>query len=418
MTEESTSGRVSRRKFLAAAGSVGAVGLAGCTQSGSGGGENGSDGLSGTIDIAGSSTVFPLATAMAERFQSEHSDVNINIQSTGSGGGFANHFCPGRTDFNNASRPIQPEEEQACSENGITPVELTVATDALTVVVNNEADWVDCITVEELREIWSADSPPTTWSDVNSDWPDQELELYGPTDASGTYDYFIESIIGEEGSHRQDYSATEQDRTIIQGVQGSPYAIGYLGFAYYSENTESVTAVPIDDGDGPVALDRDGEWGVGVDRPPLGGRREGGDRDDGDASAGFEDGTARGGGVAVASHRRRDDDAVGTDRPQALVTDLSERYEDLATPDGTDGCMRREVLDENKWRALRYGHAASFIERGGSGTVDLGEVVDRECDRLGVSGIRDVYDADSGATRQRRILESEGLDALCRDLLL
>ena len=103
---------------------------------------------------------------------------------------------------------------------------------------------------------------------------------------------------------------------------------------------------------------------------------------------------------------------------QALVTDLSERYEDLATPDGTDGCMRREVLDENKWRALRYGHAASFIERGGSGTVDLGEVVDRECDRLGVSGIRDVYDADSGATRQRRILESEGLDALCRDLLL
>jgi carboxylate-amine ligase len=103
---------------------------------------------------------------------------------------------------------------------------------------------------------------------------------------------------------------------------------------------------------------------------------------------------------------------------QALVTDLSERYEDRADPDGTDGCMRREVLDENKWRALRYGHAASFVEREGAGTVDLGEVVDRECDRLGVSGIRDVYDADSGATRQRRILESEGLDALCRDLLL
>ncbi|AZH25781.1 PstS family phosphate ABC transporter substrate-binding protein [Haloplanus aerogenes] len=253
MTEESTSGRVSRRKFLAATGSVGAVGLAGCTQSGSGGGGDGGDGLSGTIDIAGSSTVFPLATAMAERFQSEHSDVNINIQSTGSGGGFANHFCPGRTDFNNASRPIQPTEEEACSGNDVTPVELTVATDALTVIVNNDNDWVDCITVEELHEIYSAESSPTTWSDVNSDWPDQPLELYGPTDASGTYDYFIEAILGEEGpGHRQDYSATEQDRTIIQGVEGSENAIGYLGFAYYSQNTDRVKALSVDDGSGCV----------------------------------------------------------------------------------------------------------------------------------------------------------------------
>ena len=254
MTEESTSGRVSRRKFLAATGTVGAVGLAGCTQSGSGGGGDGGDGgdgeLSGTIDIAGSSTVFPLATAMAERFQEEHSEVNINIQSTGSGGGFANHFCPGRTDFNNASRPIQPPEEDACSENGVTPVEMTVATDALTVVVNNEMD-IDCITVEELRQLWSAEDPPETWSEVNSDWPDQPLELYGPTDASGTYDYFIEAILGEEGpGHRQDYSATEQDRTIIQGVEGSENAIGYLGFAYYSQNQDRVKALSVDDGSG------------------------------------------------------------------------------------------------------------------------------------------------------------------------
>jgi len=266
MTEESTSGRVSRRKFLAATGSVGAVGLAGCTQSGSGGGGGGDgDGLSGTIDIAGSSTVFPLATAMAERFQSEHSGVNINIQSTGSGGGFANHFCPGRTDFNNASRPIRSEEEQSCSENDITPVELTVATDALTVIVNNDNDWVDCLTVEELRKIYSAESSPSTWSDVNSDWPDQPLDLYGPTDASGTYDYFIEAILGEEGpGHRQDYSATEQDRTIIQGVEGSEGAIGYLGYAYYSQNTDRVTALGIDDGSGCVepSLDaaRSGEY--------------------------------------------------------------------------------------------------------------------------------------------------------------
>jgi phosphate transport system substrate-binding protein len=252
MTETSANGSTTRRRLLAAVGSAGVIGLAGCTQSG-GGGDGGDNGLSGTIDIAGSSTVFPVATAMAERFESEHSGVDINIQSTGSGGGFANHFCPGRTDFNNASRPIRSEEEETCSENGVTPVELTVATDALTVVVNNEADWVDCMTTDELAQLWSAEDPPTTWSDVNADWPDQELELYGPTDASGTYDYFIESILGEEGpGHRQDYSATEQDRTIIQGVEGSEGAIGYLGFAYYSQNTDRVKAVGIDDGDGCV----------------------------------------------------------------------------------------------------------------------------------------------------------------------
>jgi len=271
MMTRSTESAVSRRRFLIGAGAASVAGLAGCTQSGSGGGDGGdggsgdgssdgsagdgsSDGsgeLSGTIDIAGSSTVFPLATAMAERFQTDHPGVNVNLQSTGSGGGFANHFCPGRTDFNNASRPIKAEEKSQCSDNDVTPVELTVATDALTVVVNNDADWIDSITVEELRQIWSAESPPETWADVNSDWPAEPLELFGPTDASGTYDYFIEAIIGEEGpGHRQDYSATEQDRTIIQGVEGSQYAMGYLGFAYYSENTDTVTALAVDDGDG------------------------------------------------------------------------------------------------------------------------------------------------------------------------
>ena len=270
--------RVSRRKFLATTGTASALAVAGCAGQTNSGGEdtptsddsgngnpdssgngnsntdNGeSNELSGTIDIAGSSTVFPLATAMAERFQGQHSEVNINIQSTGSGGGFANHFCPGRTDFNNASRPIKNEEKQACADNNVEPVELIVATDALTVVVNNDADWVDSLTVEELKSIWSADEPPETWSDVNSDWPDEPFELYGPSDASGTYDYFIEAIIGEEGpGHRQDYSATEQDRTIIQGVKGSEYAMGYFGFAYYSENVDAVKALAIDNGDGPV----------------------------------------------------------------------------------------------------------------------------------------------------------------------
>lgn len=256
----------SRRQFLLASGAAGTTLVAGCLGGGSNSGntdnndsdtDTDTDGdsdsgmLSGTIDIAGSSTVFPLATAMAERFRKDHSDVKINLQSTGSGGGFENHFCPGRTDFNNASRPIKEEEKTACGNNDVTPIELNVATDALTVVVNKNADWVDCFTVEQLKQLWSAESKPTTWKDINSDWPDKKLEFYGPTDASGTYDYFIEAILGEEGpGHRQDYSATEQDRQIIQGVKGSEAAIGYLGYAYYSQNKDTVKAVGIDNGSG------------------------------------------------------------------------------------------------------------------------------------------------------------------------
>lgn len=282
MTDESEEGQMtSRRKFLATTGVAGAAALAGCAGGGGGGGgettTNGggetttsggsnesSDGngsgsgsssgqLSGTIDIAGSSTVFPLATAMSERFRQDNPQVEINIQSTGSGGGFENFFCPGQTDINNASRPIKEEEQQLCSDNGVEPVELTVATDALTVVANNNSDWVDCMTTDELSQIWSAEDPPTNWSDVNSDWPDEPFDLYGPSEASGTYDYFIEAIIGEDGPGlRGDYQGTEQDRTIVQGVSQSETGLGFLGFAYYSENTDAVKGLSIDDGDGCV----------------------------------------------------------------------------------------------------------------------------------------------------------------------
>ncbi|MCD2198373.1 PstS family phosphate ABC transporter substrate-binding protein [Halobacterium sp. KA-4] len=238
-----------RRQFLTGVGVVGTTALAGCQSTGDSGS---GDGLSGSIDIAGSSTVFPLATAMSEEFRTEHDGVDFNLQSTGTGGGFANHFCPGNTDFNNASRQIREQERQQCADNDVEPVELTVATDALTVIVNNDLD-IDSITVEELATIWSAEEQPELWSDVNSDWPDEPLELYGPSDASGTYDYFIESVLhsgDEELSHRQDYSGTEQDRTIIQGVEGSQYAMGYMGFAYYSTNKDRVKALAIDNGDG------------------------------------------------------------------------------------------------------------------------------------------------------------------------
>jgi len=253
MSERDTGG-ISRRTFLASTGAAGALTLAGCTQQTDGDGSDGGDGdgLSGTIDIAGSSTVFPLAVEMRSRFREEHPEVSINVQSTGSGGGFQNHFCPGDTDFNNASRPVREAEQELCSDNGVEPVELTVATDAVTVVANNEADFVDCMTVDELAQIWGGESAPTTWSEVNSDWPDEDLQLYGPTDASGTFDYFHESVVGEDNEMRRDYQATEQDQQIIQGVANDRHALGYLGFSYYTSNADRVKALGVDDGDGCV----------------------------------------------------------------------------------------------------------------------------------------------------------------------
>ena len=242
---------ITRRKSLAALAGAGALGLAGCTQGSDGGdGSGGEDSLSGPINIAGSSTVFPLMSAVMEDFAEMHPDVDPDISSTGSGGGFSNFFCPGDTDFNNASRPIQPEEEELCAENGVEYVELIAATDALTVVVNPEADFVDSLTTEELAQIWKSD-PAQTWDEVRDEFPNEEINRFGAADTSGTYDYFIEAILGEEG-HTGDYQATEQDNTIAQGVAGDPYAIGYFGFAYYFQNPDQLKALGIDDGDGPV----------------------------------------------------------------------------------------------------------------------------------------------------------------------
>jgi phosphate transport system substrate-binding protein len=256
---------VSRRTFIATTGAAGALAIAGCSESegGSGGeGEEMTEGeqtttaemsLSGSIDITGSSTVFPLASAVAEEFQSMHSDVDVSIQSTGSGGGFENFFCPGESDINNASRPIGEDERANCEDNGVTPHEITVATDALTVVINNENDWATEMTVDELAQIWGPEAGSgQTWSDINDDWPDEEIERFGAAETSGTFDYFTENIMGEGGAHTQDYEPTENDRTIVQGVQGSQYAIGYFGFSYFYNNPDAVTAVAVDDGDGPV----------------------------------------------------------------------------------------------------------------------------------------------------------------------
>jgi len=262
---------MTRRGSLAALAGAGALALAGCTETegGSGGsdsdggssgesgsssdsdgGSSGDDTLSGSINIAGSSTVFPLMSAVAEDFAANNPEVSIDISSTGSGGGFSNFFCVGETDFNNASRPIQPEEEELCEENGVEWVELIAATDALTVVINNENDWATEMTVDELSQIWQSDAAEM-WSDVRDDWPDEEIERFGAADTSGTYDYFIENVMGEDG-HTDDYQATEQDNTIAAGVEGTRYGIGYFGFAYWFQNQDQITPVAIDNGDGPV----------------------------------------------------------------------------------------------------------------------------------------------------------------------
>ncbi|CDK39265.1 substrate-binding domain-containing protein [Halorubrum sp. AJ67] len=177
--------------------------------------------------------------------------MSFNLTRDGSGGGFENVFIPGDSDLNNSSRPIQDEEIQRCRDNDIEPVEFFVAQDALTVVVNNEADFIDEISLEDLRTIWSPDTAPELWSDVNPDWPDEPFDLYGPASTSGTYDYFIEAVIGETEADqdiREDFEGTEEDDLIAQGVQGNQYAFGYLPFAYYTNNPDSVKALSLSEG--------------------------------------------------------------------------------------------------------------------------------------------------------------------------
>ncbi|WP_262180838.1 PstS family phosphate ABC transporter substrate-binding protein [Haloarcula laminariae] len=244
-----TAPRVSRRNFLLGAGTTGVAALSGCIQRRSeydgGDGETGGP-VTGEIAVAGSSTVFPLTRTMRVEFQKEYPEVDISVSSTGTGGGFGNFFCTGDRALNNASRPIKDSEVEQCGENGIEPVELRVATDAMTVVVNNDADWVDCVTVDELAQIWGPDGADR-WSDVREDWPDEPFELYGPASTSGTFDYFTESIIGEEDAHREDYQPTEDDNTIVTGVSGDDHGMGYFGFAHYQGNSDAVKALEIED---------------------------------------------------------------------------------------------------------------------------------------------------------------------------
>ncbi len=215
-------------------------------------GSQGLEDLSGTIRIDGSSTVFPLTSVAAELFMQQHPDVRITVGESGTGGGFEK-FCVGETAISDASRPIDPEEAKICTKNDVAYDELSIANDGITVVTNPAVDFVSCITAEELQTIWDKGSDVDSWNDVNPDWPDQPISLYGPGTDSGTFDFFTEAINGEEGVSRTDYQASENDNVIVQGVTGDENAMGYFGYSYYEENQDSLKALEVDGGEGCVA---------------------------------------------------------------------------------------------------------------------------------------------------------------------
>src|SRR3990167_6737084 len=202
------------------------------------------------VKIDGSSTVYPITEAMAEEFQiAKKGAVKVTVGISGTGGGFKK-FCRGEIDISEASRPILKKEMDACKEAGIQYIELPVAYDALTVVVNPKNDFIKSMTVEELKKMWepAAQGKIKTWKQVNAAWPDKPLKLFGAGSDSGTFDYFTEAIVGKAKSSRCDFTASEDDNVLVQGVSGDAGAIGYFGYAYYEENTNKLKALPIVEG--------------------------------------------------------------------------------------------------------------------------------------------------------------------------
>jgi phosphate transport system substrate-binding protein len=233
-----------------------ALALAGC----SGGGSSDSSGvvkgetatnLSGKILIDGSSTVFPISQAAAEEFMRENK-VNIAVAESGTGGGFKK-FSAGEIDICGASRPIDEKEVAACAEKGIEFVEIPIAFDGLSVVVHPSNDWADTLTVAELKKIWEPNSAVKKWSDIRAGFPDKEIKLFGAGADSGTFEYFTEAIVGKKKSSRADYTQSEDDNVLVQGVAGEAGALGYFGLAYYVENQDKLKLVKVDNGSGGVA---------------------------------------------------------------------------------------------------------------------------------------------------------------------
>jgi phosphate transport system substrate-binding protein len=228
------------RPALAGAALV-ALALTACSSNPANGGGSGE--LSGEVKIDGSSTVAPLSEAAAELFSDEAPQVKVSVGTSGTGGGFEK-FCAGETDISDASRPIKDEEKAACEQAGVGYVELIVANDALSVVVNKENTWVDCLTTEQLKKIWTPDSKVKSWQDLDPKFPAEPLKLYGPGTDSGTFDYFTDEI--------NDYESSEDDNVLVSGVASTRGALGYFGFTYFEENADKLKALQIDGGNGCV----------------------------------------------------------------------------------------------------------------------------------------------------------------------
>jgi phosphate transport system substrate-binding protein len=241
--------RIARSRLLTAM-SVVALSLVLTACGGSAGGGEGSGGqVSGTINIEGSSTVQPITQAAAELFREENPDAKIEVGGAGTSDGFE-AFCQGDTQISDASRPIDVAEEvPVCKENGVEYIEIPVAYDGISVVVNKQNDWATDVTSDELKMMWepAAEGKITQWSQVRSDWPDRELSLYGPGTESGTYEFFNEVIVGnEEEVNRSDYEASEDDNVLVQGVSGDENALGYFGFSYYENNRDKLKVLAVD----------------------------------------------------------------------------------------------------------------------------------------------------------------------------
>lgn len=229
-----------------------AISIVGCGSPDAG--SSGEDGaLSGTIRIDGSSTVFPISAVAAELFEEENPGVSVSVSQSGTSSGMGK-FLLKEIDICDASRPIKDSEIEKAKEAGIEFLEFTVALDGIAVVVNPQNDWCDEITVEQLKTLWEpeADGTIMQWSQVNSDWPEEDFKLYGPGTASGTFEYFTEAICHTKKASRPDYTPSENDNMLVRGVAGDKGALGYFGLAYYEENAEQLKLLGVDGGDGPI----------------------------------------------------------------------------------------------------------------------------------------------------------------------
>ncbi|MDG2084729.1 MAG: PstS family phosphate ABC transporter substrate-binding protein [Planctomycetota bacterium] len=224
------------------------------------------DGLNGTVRIDGSSTVFPITMAVAEEFQKAHPNVNVPVGVSGTGGGFKK-FSIGECDINDASRPIKEKEIAKCMELGIEFLEISVAYDGLSVVTHPDNDFVDQISIEELKKIWHPDSAANSWSQVREGWPDTEIELFGPGSDSGTFDYFTKVVNGKEQLCRSDYMQSEDDNVLVKGVSGDKDSLAFFGYVYYKENEAKLKIVPVSDNGEPAVTPDESSINDGTYKP-------------------------------------------------------------------------------------------------------------------------------------------------------